>query len=142
MFPPLTIASLARLQSLWVTQRLQPLSLFFVKTSIIMFYVRIFPTRGIRIAGWAIWIYTLLWAVSISFATLFECKPVQYFWDKTIEGGSCVANPLITIGLTSGVLSCVGDIFIFGMPIPVVLRLNINTRKKIALGAIFMVGLL
>lgn len=107
-----------------------------------MFYVRIFPTRGIKASGWVIWIYTLLWLIGIWLATLFECHPVSYFWDKTIEGGRCIANPLITIGLTAGVLSCIGDMFIFAMPIPVVLGLNINKRKKVALAAIFAVGLL
>lgn len=123
-------------------QRLQPPSLFCVKTSIIIFYVRIFPTRAIRIAGWGIWIYTLLWMIAVWFATLFECSPVSYFWNKSIAGGHCINNPLITIGLTSAVLSCVGDMFIFAMPIPVVMGLNMNRRKKIALAGIFMVGLL
>ncbi|KUI61575.1 hypothetical protein VP1G_08719 [Cytospora mali] len=127
--------------SLWVIQRLQPPSLFCVKTSIIIFYIRVFPTRAIRIAGWSIWIYTFLWLVGIWFATLFECHPISYFWDKSIKNGHCLANPLITIGLTSGVLSCVGDIVIFTMPIPVVLGLNMNRRKKAALAAIFAVGL-
>lgn len=107
-----------------------------------MFYVRIFPTRATRIAGWGIWTYTLLWLIGIWFATLFECHPISYFWNKTIEGGHCISNPLITIGLAAGVLSCIGDIIIFAMPIPVVLGLNINNRKKAALGAIFAVGLL
>lgn len=121
---------------------MQPPSLFCVKTSIIMFYVRIFPTRAIRITGWVIWTYTLLWLIGIWFATLFECQPISFFWNKTMDGGHCITNPLITIGLASGVLSCIGDMVIFAMPIPVVLGLNINNRKKAALGAIFAVGLL
>ncbi|ROV94745.1 hypothetical protein VMCG_08895 [Cytospora schulzeri] len=127
--------------SVWVIQRVQPPSLFCVKTSLIMFYVRIFPTRAIRIAGWGIWIYTLLLLIGVWFATLFECRPIAYFWNKTTEGGRCIANPLVTIGLTAAVLSCIGDIFIFAMPIPVVLGLNINNRKKAALAGIFAVGL-
>lgn len=107
-----------------------------------MFYVRIFPTKAIWTAGWGIWIYTLLWLIGVWFSTLFECHPISYFWNKTIEGGRCIANPLITIGLTSAVLSCVGDMFIFAMPIPVVMGLNMNRRKKLALAAIFAVGLL
>ncbi|ROV90820.1 hypothetical protein VPNG_09842 [Cytospora leucostoma] len=127
--------------SLWVIQRLQSPSLFCIKTSLIIFYMRIFPKRSIWIAGWGIWIYTLLWLIGVWFATLFECHPISYFWNKTIEGGHCIPSPLITIGLTSAIISCLGDMFIFAMPIPVVLSLNINTRKKIALACVFAVGL-
>ncbi|KAJ3496911.1 hypothetical protein NLG97_g2314 [Lecanicillium saksenae] len=126
---------------LWVIQRLQPLNLFCIKTSIILFYVHVFDTPRFKLVALIVWIYTLLWTISIWFATLFECHPVSFYWDRDQEGGHCVKNPLITIGLTSGVLSCVGDIVIFAMPIPVLSKLNLNPRKKAVLIAIFLLGL-
>jgi len=102
--------------------------------------VRLFPTAKFRTAAWCIWIYTALWACGAWLGSLLECRPVSYFWDKTIDG-ACVDNPLITVGLTSGVLSCVGDIFIFSMPFPVLAKLQLNTKKKVALCGVFMVGL-
>lgn len=72
-------------------------------------------------------------------ASLFECTPISYFWDKT-QHGHCVSNPLITIGLTNGVLSAIGDVFILMMPLPVLLTLQIDSRKKWALAGIFAVG--
>lgn len=122
-------------------QRLQPINIFCIKTSIILFYIRIFDTPRFKLVAFIVWIYTLLLAISIWFATLFECRPISFFWDKDQDGGVCVNNPLITIGLTSGVLSCVGDIVIFLMPIPALSKLRLEPKKKGGLIAIFLLGL-
>ncbi|OAQ97353.1 hypothetical protein LLEC1_03416 [Akanthomyces lecanii] len=122
-------------------KRLQPIDIFCIKTSIILFYIRIFDTPRFKLVAFIVWIYTLLLAISIWFATLFECRPISFFWDKDQEGGVCVKNPLITIGLTSGVLSCVGDVVIFLMPIPALSKLRLEPKKKGGLIAIFLLGL-
>ncbi len=122
-------------------QRFQPPTLLCIKTSLILFYVRLFPSKKFRLAGWIIFGFTLAWAIGAWLASLLECTPVSFFWDKTIEG-YCVPNPLITVGLTSGVVSCVGDLLIFAMPIPVLSRLQMNTKKKIALIGVFALGIL
>ena len=98
--------------------------------------------RKFKMFALAIWIYTLLWTIAVWFATLFECHPISFYWNKHQQGGSCVKNPLITIGLTSGVLSCIGDIIIFSLPFPVLSKLKLNSRKKMGLMGIFTLGLL
>ncbi|OAA67789.1 CFEM domain-containing protein [Akanthomyces lecanii RCEF 1005] len=127
--------------ALWMMQRLQPINIICIKTSIILFYIRIFDTPRFKLVAFIVWIYTLLLAISIWFATLLECRPISFFWDKDQDGGVCVKNPLITIGLTSGVLSCVGDIVIFLMPIPALSKLRLEPKKKGGLIAIFLLGL-
>jgi hypothetical protein len=122
-------------------QRFQPPTIFCIKTSIIIFYAKIFVVRFFRKLAWGIWIYTLLWTIEAFLASLFECTPISYFWDKN-QQGHCVPNPLITIGLTNGVLSAVGDVFILMMPLPVLLTLQIDQRKKWVLAGIFTLGTL
>ncbi|KAM3070163.1 hypothetical protein ACMFMG_003799 [Clarireedia jacksonii] len=138
----LTKADLRRVNlSVWIIQRFYPIAIFLVKTSIILFYVRLFgSSRKFRIVAWAVWIYTLLWAIGAWFATTFECTPVNYFWDKRVKG-HCVNNLLSTIGVPNGVLAIVGDLFILCMPIPMILRLQMNRRRKIALIALMLCGL-
>jgi hypothetical protein len=46
------------------------------------------------------------------------------------------------IGFTNGFLSFLGDLFILGMPLPMIWRLQMNRRSKIALTGIFMFGAL
>lgn len=71
---------------------------------------------------------------------MFQCLPVAYFWNKTIPGGRCLPNALITIGLTNGVLSFAGDLFILAMPIPMIWKLKMNNRRKLALSGMFALG--
>ncbi len=123
-------------------QRFQPPTLLCIKTSLILFYVRLFPSKKFRLAGWIIFGFTLFWACGAWLASLLECNPVSFFWDKSIKGGTCVPNPLITVGLTSGVVSCLNDILIFAMPIPVLAKLHMNAKKKIALMGVFALGIL
>jgi len=42
--------------------------------------------------------------------------------------------------MTNGVLSFVGDLVILALPIPMIWSLQINTRRKIALNGIFLIG--
>ncbi|KAI1870947.1 hypothetical protein JX265_005987 [Neoarthrinium moseri] len=129
------------LLSVWIIQRLYPPAHLLIKTSIIIFYVRIFRTRCFRRVAWAVWVYTFLWSIQAQVASLLECQPPAYFYDRNIEGGSCVPDPLINISLTESVLNTLGDLAIFIMPMPMLKHLHVNERKRAALYAIFAVGL-
>jgi len=129
-------------KSIWILQRFQPPSIFCIKTSIILLYVRIFNTPIFKKVAWGAWIYTLLWTIGAWMSSTFECTPVEFFWNKTIKGGHCVNNALTVIGFTNGFLSFLGDLFILGMPLPMIWRLQMNRRSKIALTGIFMFGAL
>jgi hypothetical protein len=72
-------------------------------------------------------------------SNLFQCTPVSYFWNKE-QHGHCIPNALITIGMTNGVLSFVGDLVILCMPLPMIWKLQIDRRRKIALSGMFMLG--
>jgi hypothetical protein len=71
---------------------------------------------------------------------MLQCLPIAYFWDKTIKGGHCIPNALINIGMTNGVLSFAGDLVILSLPIPMVWKLQINNRRKMALSGMFLLG--
>ena len=72
---------------------------------------------------------------------IVQCSPPSFFWNKN-QDGACIPNTLLTIGLTSGVLSCVGDVVIVLMPLPVLAKLNMDKRTKTGLIVIFVLGLL
>ncbi|KAH6657724.1 hypothetical protein BKA67DRAFT_556147 [Truncatella angustata] len=130
------------LMSVWIIQRLYPPAHLFIKTSILLWYCRIFRTPGFKRAAWIIWGYTLLWSIHAQLASLLECLPPAYFYDRDIPGGHCVPNPLINISLTESVLNTLGDVAIFIMPMPMLKNLHVNEHKRMALYIIFAVGLL
>ena len=130
---------LTRTQSLFVLQRGNPPCLLCVKTSILLLYVRLFRTQTFKRVALGVWIFTLCWAISAFMSNVFQCTPVSYFWNKA-QPGHCIPNALITIGMTNGVLSFVGDLVILSLPIPMVWKLQINKRRKIALIGMFLLG--
>ena len=73
-------------------------------------------------------------------AFVFQCHPVEFFWNRAIPGGHCL--PGNASFLANAVISLMIDIWILLIPIPTVWRLRIPTRQKIALSVIFMIGLL
>ncbi|KAL8949572.1 MAG: hypothetical protein Q9222_004331 [Ikaeria aurantiellina] len=66
-------------------------SAFAIKTSLILLYYRIFAVhRWFRFELLGAWIIVVLYYLVNSFVAVFECKPVAFFWDKNIEGGTCI----------------------------------------------------
>jgi hypothetical protein len=101
--------------------------------------MRIFSqSKTFKMFAWANLFYTIAWGISTWFVNLTVCAPIAYYYDKTIPGGQC-KNQVVS-GTVNAALSLVGDIFILGLPIPMIFQLQINMRRKIALAGIFMLG--
>jgi hypothetical protein len=109
-----------------------------IKTSIVLFYVRIFSTRAFRLAAYCVIAYTIAWAISTWIVNLTVCTPIAFYYDRTIPGGTC-RNQAIS-GSINGGLSLLGDVFVLALPIPVIWSLKINTRKKAGILGIFLLG--
>ena len=100
--------------------------------------MRIFTTKTFKIAAWANIIFTLLWAIIGWCINLTVCHPVSFFYDRTTPGGYCGSQQIS--GAVNGGLGVLGDVLILGLPVLMIRKLQLNTRKKIAVGAIFMLG--
>lgn len=70
---------------------------------------------------------------------IFQCKPVQKSWQPQTKG-KCMPNDATFYGLAA--VTIFFDVIIFFLPIPLLLKLNINLKKKIALCCVFLLGLL
>ncbi|PHH73970.1 hypothetical protein CDD82_5176 [Ophiocordyceps australis] len=73
------------------------------------------------------------------FASLFACRPIAAIWDMKI-GGQCFH--LSIIPYASGVSSCVMDLYVLLLPLPVVWSLNLSFTWKLRILAVFNLGLL
>ena len=127
------------MQISFALQRANQPALACIKSSIILFYMRIFTTRPFRIAAYCVLAYTIAWAISTWVVNLTVCAPIAFYYDRTIEGGHC-HNQAIS-GSINGGLSLIGDILVLAMPVPVILNLKINTRKKMGILGIFLLGM-
>lgn len=70
---------------------------------------------------------------------IFQCWPVRAIWDKTITDAKCL--PVSTaIGFTGAGLSIVEDFIILLLPLPLVWKLQMGTKKKAGVMFLISVG--
>ena len=115
----------------------------FVKEMFLFFFLQIFPGKISRRYIWGTIIFTACYGISSFFATLFQCKPISYFWtqyqDPTTgkcgfdQKGLLFAQAGFGIGL---------DFWIIGIPLFHVFKLNIDTPKKLAIVVMFLLAFL
>ncbi|KAI8631539.1 plasma membrane protein Pth11-like protein [Xylariaceae sp. FL1651] len=119
-----------------------PLTLGCIKTSFLAFYMRIFANHG----GWThklllgMIVFIAFWATAFFFAQVFACRLDFYaFWRSTHDLlTKCVQTEQFFLALS--ITDFITDIAIISIPIPLVLRLNLSRRKKIAIVLIFSLG--
>ncbi|KAL8967476.1 MAG: hypothetical protein Q9183_002902 [Haloplaca sp. 2 TL-2023] len=73
------------------------------------------------------------------FVAVFECDPVALYWDVSLEGECIDQNAFYR---WNGVANLLIDFGILLLPVPMIWRLNLPTRDKVSLTAIFLLGLL
>ncbi|KAK0617505.1 hypothetical protein B0T14DRAFT_590244 [Immersiella caudata] len=126
---------------IWIVQKIQPVALLLIKTSMMLFNAHIFHTRHFVQASWALWVLTLCWTLVAVLGTVFQCSPPSMFWNKN-QSESCSMGALKIIGLSTSIASSVGDIIILMMPIPFILRLKLSKRRRAGLVVVFTFGAL
>ncbi|OTA99907.1 hypothetical protein M426DRAFT_27043 [Hypoxylon sp. CI-4A] len=132
------------LQTEFASQLLSVLSLVFTKISIVSFYRRIFRGDKFTIITQALTGAICVWGVSFFFATLFECYPVGKVWLSLFgqpEHERYCYNHLPMFYATA-ISNMIMDILILAIPLPMVWKLKMPRRQKIAVSGIFLLGAL
>lgn len=112
-----------------------------VKTSLLLLYYRIFGVvRWFRYLLAAVWAIVLLYFIICLFVAVFECKPVAFYWDKSIENGTCIDQKRFY--RWNGVSNLLIDFLIWMLTLPLVWRLHLSLRQKLSLSFVLILGLL
>ncbi|KAJ8122070.1 hypothetical protein ONZ43_g1639 [Nemania bipapillata] len=110
------------------------------KLSILALYYRIFMTSKMRIFILITAGLVVAWLIEMEIILGLGCQPIQGWWDASVAAtAKCVDKVAFTY--STNVLNLIFDLWIFGMPIPVIMKLNINKAKRIALCCLFSIGL-
>ncbi|KAL6234350.1 hypothetical protein BDW75DRAFT_231201 [Aspergillus navahoensis] len=110
----------------------------FLKVSVLLFYMRIFPSLNFHIAVWVIVFIAAGYSIASVLANVFSCSPVAKSWDLRIEHGSCMDRP--TFYFWNAGLGIFTDFATVLVPVPWLRRLQMPTRQKIAVGCILATG--
>ena len=109
------------------------------KISILLGFLRIFPQRWFRLTIY----FSLAWVTIrciIYYCLLgLRCLPLQATWDHSIHGKCLSLNRIAYIGAA---FSIAEDIWILVLPIPLLNSLKVARGRKLALMAMFSVGVL
>lgn len=113
-------------------------ALMLVKISIVVSYIRVFPTPTFRRIMYALSAAILsVWLCSI-LVTIFQCKPVEGAWDFTLPR-NCL--PIDRFYYFSTAFSIFTDFLLCILPLPVFWRLNLPRRQKYVVSLLFAIGL-
>jgi rhodopsin domain-containing protein len=106
------------------------------KLSALFFYLRVFVYRKGRIFAYiTIGLVILNWVV-FSITSIFQCRPIAYWWDRTIQGGVCFNVRIYYSAIC--VPNIATDVIVLLLPISSLIKLKLPLLKKIALCFIFL----
>lgn len=114
----------------------------FAKTSVLLFYARVFPGESFRKWVYAVMVVSLCYGFAYIIVVAFQCLPVSYSWTRWDgeHNGTCI--DINTATWPASVFNISIDLVIIILPIPRLIKLNLSRRKKIQVIAMFCVGLL
>lgn len=125
----------------WLGQIFYVITCMVAKISIITTLLRITVDR---VHDWILYGAMSLAAIVgliFLFFTIFQCTPVNYFWERISIKGHCVdTQTLIDIAYLYSVGAAVTDLIIGLLPVALIWNLRMNRRTKVAIVGILGIG--
>ena len=110
------------------------------KLSALVFYLRVFVSHDKQTLLRPLAISTIVLVIAnwfaFTFTAFFQCKPLAFWWDKTIIGGKCF--DIQTFYRASCIPNLFTDFAVLALPISSIYKLKMRPAKKVSLIAIFM----
>ncbi|PTB35551.1 uncharacterized protein TrAFT101_009408 [Trichoderma asperellum] len=126
------------LKYLYMSQVTYKAAINLTKCSILLLYLRLFEiVRWIRWTCRGLLACVIIYCISSMVATIFQCNPVVKAFDKA-QKGTCIN--LATFWFANAGFSIATDVIILLLPMPLVYQLEVPRPQKIALMAVFAIG--
>ncbi|KAL1385420.1 hypothetical protein HDK64DRAFT_301193 [Phyllosticta capitalensis] len=116
------------------------LCLYFVKTSILLFYLRIFPDERFRRWLYFSLVLCFLHGAGFGLAVIFQCRPISYSWTGWTgeEKGKCInVNVMFMV---SAYVHIFLDLLVLVLPLPQLAKLTLNPWRRARVMFMFLVG--
>ncbi|KAL9598131.1 MAG: hypothetical protein Q9219_004687 [cf. Caloplaca sp. 3 TL-2023] len=135
MFVPIVPSGTSRAQDLiqafLASEILWAASIPIIKISILLLYIRIFGRlRYFKILAYVIGAFSICWGVMVIFVCALQCRPIQYNWDKSIQGTCINASLFFILGSAPNVFT---DFVLLALPLPEIWNLHLTRAQKISL---------
>ncbi|KAL5120806.1 hypothetical protein ACEQ8H_001287 [Pleosporales sp. CAS-2024a] len=116
-------------------------SVALTKISILLFYLRIFPQKGLRKVIWVTIVICILYMIGFVTATAFQCLPIRNAWERW-DGehpGRCFN--LNADAWASAAVNIFLDLLVVILPMRQISKLAMSTRRKLGVMLMFLGGL-
>ncbi|KAH8687891.1 hypothetical protein BGZ60DRAFT_522527 [Tricladium varicosporioides] len=124
-------------QAAWIPQIFYYFALAFIKCSIVALYTRLVTDdKHLQILYW-LGGFVMLHGIIVSIVTAHMCSPISIIWGPTFPVG-CI--DLLTFNYFNAAFHILTDLLLALLPIPVLTKLQLSTKRKIALGTVFAAG--
>ena len=121
-------------------QILWAVSVFFIRASVIVLYIRVFQIRSFRLTGYIVHGLNAAFFVSTVLAACLICRPLVFSWDHSIPGGKCGDQKKLDLYI--GMSNLLMDVTVVLLPMPVLWRLQMAWSKKAVLSGMFSLGIM
>lgn len=113
-------------------------SLTLTKFSILLFFHRTFAGHfNFKIAIYVMAALVGAWFTATMTASIFQCTPVSFYWDKT-QTGTCIDGE--SLYFITAIINVIYDVIIVSMPMPVIWKLQMPRSRKIGISGIILLG--
>lgn len=118
------------------------ISMATLKLSLLLFYLRIFPSTTVRRLLWATVVFDVSYAVAFTMTTVLQCRPISHFWtqwDGEHQGRCANVN---AVGWANAIISIALDLWMLAVPLSQLRALHLHWKKKVCVALMFFVGTL
>ncbi|KAL8961727.1 MAG: hypothetical protein Q9193_001760 [Seirophora villosa] len=121
----------------FASQMVATIGLGLNKASILVFFKDIFAVRKFKIWVDVMLVVVVGWTISFFFSNLFTCYPITALVEE-FYGNNCVDT--LAMWYSSCITDFIVDFIILGMPVPMVLKLQVHWHQKVAILIMFLFG--
>lgn len=114
-----------------------------VKLSLCLFYLSIFSVGFVSYLLWGTVIFHVLFGVAFLFKLFLQCIPLSFYWNQLdilhpTTDGYCIN--LNDSTWANAAINVASDIWLLGIPLSQVSKLNLHWKKKVAAAIMFTTG--
>ena len=115
------------------------------KFSLLLFMYRIFKVNvEFRIVSWILGVILVIWSITTFLLQMFSCRPIRAAWDLHLfldPRTRCSPNAYDFL-VAHGFCNIITDFGLLLLPIPMIWGLQMTTKKRLGIGAVFATGAL
>lgn len=112
-----------------------------IKLVLSLFYLQIFPGVMIRRLLLGTIVCNVLYGAVLCTTAIFQCMPVSYFWTQYTEPGvSGHCFNINAFGWSNAAISVAMDIWMIGIPLSQIPKLQLQWMKKVGVAIMFFLG--